>query len=127
MEAGRINALVRWWQDRLVARLAGGSRFAPSQFSRQRVLVASLQAENRKIRPEMAVLRPETRPDGPGLTGNSVFRPDPAKLTLPGPVRATFGHFRGRLSCHVMSSHLISCHVMSCHVMSCHVMSCDVM
>ena len=69
-------------------------------FRRQRVLVASLQAENRKIRPEMAVLRPETRPDGPGRSGNSVFRPDPAKLTLPGPVRATFGHFRGRLSCH---------------------------
>ena len=50
----------------------------------------------RKIRPEMAVLRPETRPDGPGRSGNSVFRPDPAKLTLPGPVRPTFGHFRGR-------------------------------
>ena len=44
----------------------------------------------------MAVPRPETRPDGPGLTGSSVFRPDPAKLTLPGPVRPTFGHFRGR-------------------------------
>ena len=43
----------------------------------------------------MAVLRCETRPDGPGLTGSSVFRPYPAKLTLPGPVRATFGlHFR---------------------------------
>ena len=47
---------------------------------------------------EMAVLGPETRPDGPGLTGSSVFRPDSAKLTLPGPVRATFGHFRVRPS-----------------------------
>ena len=45
---------------------------------------------------EMAVLDPETRPDGPGLTGSSVSRPNPAKLTLPGPVRPTFGHFRGR-------------------------------
>ena len=44
----------------------------------------------------MAVLRPETRPDGPSLTGSSVSQPDPAKLTLPGPVRPTFGHFRCR-------------------------------
>ena len=44
----------------------------------------------------MDVLSPEARPDGPGRSGNSVFRPDPAKLTLPGPVRATLGHFRGR-------------------------------
>ena len=43
----------------------------------------------------MAVLGPETRQDGPGLTGSSVFRPYLAKLTLPGFVRATFGfHFR---------------------------------
>ena len=45
----------------------------------------------------MAILGPGTRPDGPGLTGDSVFRPDPAKLTLPGSVRPTLGHFRGRL------------------------------
>ena len=44
----------------------------------------------------MAILGSEARPDGPGLTGDFVFRPDPAKLTLPGPVRPTFGHFRGR-------------------------------
>ena len=42
------------------------------------------------------VLGSETRPDGPGWSVNSVFWPDPAKLILPGPVRATFGHFRGR-------------------------------
>ena len=41
----------------------------------------------------MAVLGRETRPDRPGLTWDSVFRPDPAKLTLPGPVRPTFGHW----------------------------------
>ena len=44
----------------------------------------------------MALLGPETRLDGPSLTGSSVFWPDPAKLTLPGPVRPTFGHFQGR-------------------------------
>ena len=55
-------------------------------------------AKNHLLLHEMAVLGPETRPDGPGLTGSSVSRPNPAKLTLPGPVRPTFGHFRGRPS-----------------------------
>merc|ERR1711948_19636 len=57
------------------------SAVAADRFRRQRVLVASLLAENRKIRPEMAVLRAETRPDGPGRSGSSLFWPDPAKLT----------------------------------------------
>ena len=44
----------------------------------------------------MVVLGPEARLDGPGLSWDSVFRPDPAKRTLPKPVRPTFGHFQGR-------------------------------
>ena len=43
----------------------------------------------------MAVLGPETCPDGPGLSWDSVFWPDQAKRILAGPVRPTV-HFRGR-------------------------------
>ena len=45
--------------------------------------------------PPMAVLSPGTRPEGSSLSWDSVFWPDPDKLTLPGPVRPSFGHFRG--------------------------------
>ena len=61
-------------------------------------ILPEILGKNRLLLQEMAVLGPETRPDGPGLTGSSVFRPDPAKLTLPGPVRPTFGLFRCRPS-----------------------------
>ena len=50
------------------------------------------------FRPKMAVLSSETRPDDSGLSQDSVFRPNPSNRTLPGPVRATFGHFRRRPS-----------------------------
>ena len=44
-----------------------------------------------KIRPKMAVLGPETRPGGPGLSWDSVFRPEMSKRSRPGQFRPTFG------------------------------------
>ena len=37
------------------------------------------------------VLGPETRPDGPGLSRDSIFRPENSKRTRPDQFRPTFG------------------------------------
>ena len=58
----------------------------------QRWSIFSRETGERKI----AALGPETRPDGPGLSWDSVFWPNPAKRTLPGLVRTIFGHLGAR-------------------------------
>ena len=44
-----------------------------------------------RIFKKMAVVGPETRPDGPRLSRESVFWPDPANRSRPGQFRPTFG------------------------------------
>ena len=44
-----------------------------------------------KIWPKMAVVGPETWPNGPGLSWDSVFRPEQPKRTRPGQLRPRFG------------------------------------
>ena len=57
--------------------------------------IGGVELEN-TFRPKIPVLDPETRTDGPGLSWDSIFRPNQTRRTPSGLVRATFRHLGAR-------------------------------